>query len=108
MSNNPKAIVAISHLDEVVIGTPKELFRKFRKYGTFEWSDVYEMCGGDITKSLMVLRFSHTFSFPRDVPIHEIREVCAENEVGLSLQGPSRIPFDTFNKLFQLGYQELS
>ncbi len=108
VSNNPKAIVAISHLDEVVIGTPKELFRKFRKYGTFEWSDVYEMCGGDITKSLMVLRFSHTFSFPRDVPIHEIREVCAEDEVGFSLQGPSGIPFDTFNKLFQLGYQEQS
>ena len=106
VSRNPKAIVAVSHLDEVVIDTPKELFRKFRKYGTFEWRDVYEMCGGDVTKSLMVLKFSHTFSFPRDVPIDEIREVFAENEVGLSLRGPSRISFDTFNKILQLGYQE--
>ena len=108
VSRNPKAIVAVSHLDEVVIDTPKELFRKFRKYGTFEWRDVYEMCGGDVTKSLMVLRFSHTFSFPRDVPIDEIREVFAENEVGLSLRGPSRMSFDTFNKILQLGYPEQS
>ena len=108
VSSNPKAIVAVSHLDEVVIDTPKELFREFRKYGTFEWRDVNEMCGGDITKSIMVLRFSHTFSLPRDVPIHEIREVFDENKVGLSLQGPSSIEFNTFNKLLQLGFQEQS
>ena len=108
VSRDPKAIVAVSHLDEVVVASPKELFRRFRKYGTFEWRDLYRMCGGDRTKSLMVLRFSHTFSFSGDVMIDEIRRVFAEDGVGLSLQGPSRIPFDTFNKLLQLGFQEQS
>ena len=105
-SGNRKEIVGVSHLDKVVINTPKELFQRFKKHGTLEWKDLYEMCGRDITKELMVLQFSHTFPLKRPVRLAEIRAVFAENDVGLSLQGPSRIPFDTFNRLFQLGYPE--
>ena len=36
VSGGPREIVAISHLDEVVVDTPKELFRRFKRYGT--WS----------------------------------------------------------------------
>ena len=108
VSGNPKAIVAVSHLDEVVIESPKELFRKFRKYGTLEWKDLYDMCDGDVSKSLMLLKFSHTFSFGRDVSLDEIREVFSEDGIGLSFPSPQKIPFDTFNKLFQLGYSEPS
>ena len=108
VSRKQKAIVAVSHLDEVVMASPKELFRKFRKYGTFEWRDLYERSGGDVSKDLMVLRFSHTFSFRNDVSLNQIREVFDEDGIGLSLRGPSRIPFHTFNKLFQLGYPEQS
>ena len=108
VSRKQKAIVAVSHLDEVVMASPKELFRKFRKYGTFEWRDLYERSGGDVSKDLMVLRCSHTFSFRNDVSLNQIREVFDEDGVGLSLRGPSRIPFHTFNKLFQLGYPEQS
>ena len=33
-------VVCVSHLDEVEIDTPKELFRRFEKYGTLEWEDL--------------------------------------------------------------------
>ena len=108
VSGNIGAIVAVSHLDGVVIDTPKELFRKFRKYGTLEWKDLYDMCDGDVSKSLMLLKFAHTVSFGRDVSLDEIREVFSEDGIGLSFPSPQKIPFDTFNKLFQLGYSEPS
>ena len=38
-----KQVIAVSHLDEVVINTPKELFRKFKKFGILEWKDLYKM-----------------------------------------------------------------
>ena len=37
VSGDSKEIAAVSHLDEVVLDRPKELFRRFRRYGTFGW-----------------------------------------------------------------------
>ena len=107
-SGDRREIICVSRLDKVEIDTPKELFRRFKKYGTLEWKDLYTMCKGDISKELMGLQFSHTFPLKRPVPLAEIRKVFAEDGIGLSLRGPSRIPFDTFNRLLQLGYQEQS
>ena len=64
VSRGPKKIVAISHLDEVIIDTPKELYRRFMKDGTLDWKALYEMCRHDTSKKLMLLRFSHTFFSP--------------------------------------------
>ena len=106
VSRDPKEIAAVSHLDEVVLDKPKELFRKFRRYGTFEWRDLYETCGGDITKKVMALLFSHTFSLQRPVPLDEIRKVFDEDGIGLTLQSPRKIQLGTFLKLFSLGFPE--
>ena len=108
VSESSREIAAVSHLDKVVLDTPKELFRKFKRYGTFEWRHLYELCDGDISKKVMALLFSHTFPLRRRVPLDEIREVFAEDEVGLTLQSPSKIQFDTFLKLFSLGFPEQS
>ena len=104
VSGDQKAIVAVSHLDKVVIDTPKKLFRKFKEYGTLEWDDLYRMCGGDISRKLMALQFSHSFSFRRPVSLDKVWAVFDEDGVGRSLQSPRQIPFSTFRKLFQLGY----
>ncbi|MCY4528799.1 MAG: hypothetical protein OXD46_07225 [Chloroflexi bacterium] len=101
-------IICVSHLDQVEMATPKELFRRFEKYGTLEWEDLYKMCGGDVSKELMALRFSHTFPLTRAVPLTEVWKVFDEYGIGRSLQSPRKIPFDTFKKLFQIGYQEQS
>ena len=97
-------IVAVSHLDSVVIDTPKELLRHFKKFGTLEWEDLYEMCEGDISRELMVLKFSHTFPFRRPISLDTIRTVYEEDNVKLSLQSPLKIPVERVWKLFQLGY----
>ncbi len=108
VSRDLHEIVAVSNLNEVVLGTPKELFKRFRKLGTFEWDHLFDLCGGDLTKNAMALLFSHTFPLRRRVPLEEIWEVFAQDGVGQSLQSPRKLRFGTFRKLFRLGYPEQS
>ena len=105
VSGSQNQIVGSSHLDEVVIDIPKVLFRRFSRYGTLEWQDLHDMCGGDISRDLMALNFSHTFPLNRPVPLSEVRRVFEEDGLGWSLQGPRKLPSNTYRKLFELGYQ---
>ena len=104
VSGSQSGVVAVSHLDDVEIGTPKDLFRKFRKFGVLEWGDLWEMCGGDSSREIMALRFSHTFPFTNAVPLSALKVLFSEDQVGLALQGPSRMPRNTFQKILQFGY----
>ena len=104
VSTPDKRIIAVSSLDEVVIDTAKELFRKFKKFGILEWQDLYKMCSGNLSKELMALKFSHTYPFPEPVSLEVMRTIFKENEVGLSLQGPLKLPPKVFHELFQRGY----
>ena len=99
-----KEIIAVSCLDDVVIDTTKELFKKFKKFGVLEWRDLYKMCGRDSSKELMALKFSNTFLFQEPVSLNNVRSVYAENDAGLSLQGPSKVPPEIFRELFRKGY----
>lgn len=108
VSRSQKQIVAVSHLDEVVIDTAKELLRKFKKFGVLGWEELYDMCDGDTSVELMALRFSHTFVFRRRIPLNDVRAVYREDASGLTVQGPTRIPASRFQKLFNLGFPDCS
>ena len=101
-----RRIVAVSHLDAVEIDTPKALFKKFKKFGILKWEDIFQMCKGDPLKEIMVLEFSHTFSFQKPISLDAMRTVYKEDGDHLTLQSPSRIPMERFQKLFRLGYPE--
>ena len=105
-SEPKKQIVALSHLDAVEIGTPKALFKKFKKFGILKWEEIFQMCKGDPLKDIMVLKFSHTFPFREPISLDAMRTVYEEDGVGLTLQSPSKVPMERFQKLFQLGYLE--
>ena len=106
ISENRHEIAYISRLDQVVIDNPKELFRRFRRYGTLEWADLYEMCRQDIGTNLMALKFSHTFPLKRSISLNEVWEVFDEDGVGRSVQSPVRLPNSTFRKLYERGFPE--
>ena len=108
VSGHSREIAAVSHLDEVLLDSPKELFRRFRRYGTFEWRDLYETCRGDISKKIMALLFSNTFALRRRVPLGEIWKVFDEDGVARTLQSPRKIRPGTFRNLFDLGFPEQS
>ena len=108
VSGGQKQIVAVSHLDEVVAETAKELLRKFKKFGILGWEDLYRMCDGDTSKQLMALRFSHTFVFRRRIPLDSVRAIYKEDDKGLNLQLPTSMPRSRFQKLFDLGFPACS
>ena len=108
VSRNPKAIVAVSHLDKVVIDMPKELFRRFKKIGTLNSEDLYEMCGREPLRELMAIQFSHTFLFEKPVALDAVRKAFEEDDIGFNMQSPRRLQPSTFRKLFELGYPERS
>ena len=104
VSNPSKKVIAVSRLDEVVIDTPKELFRKFKKFGILEWNDLFKMCDGDPSKELMALRFSHTFLFREPISLEVLKSVFEAHVAGLSLQGPLKLSPKIFHSLYQKGY----
>ena len=104
VSRSQKQIVAVSHLDEVVIDTAKQLLRRFKKFGILGWEELYQMCAGDTSMNLMALRFSHTFIFRRRIPLNEVRAVYAEDGSGLTVQQPTSMPASRFQKLFKIGF----
>lgn len=106
VSGSSKEIVAVSHLDEVIVDTPKELFRRFKRYGTLEWADLYAMSNKDISTNLMALRFSHTFPFRRRVPLREVQWAFTQDDFKGFFQAPRKIPPSTFHRIYQLGYPE--
>lgn len=102
-----KEIIATSFLDDVVVDSAKELFRKFKKFGVLEWRDISKMCKNDPTRELMALKFSHTFLFRKPISLHDLKEVYKKNNVGLVLQSPSKVLPEIFHELFQKGYPNL-
>ena len=98
VSRSQKQIVAVSHLDEVVVDTAKELLRRFKKFGILGWEELYRMCAGDTSMELMALRFSHTFVFRKRLPLNEVRAVYEEDGSGLTVQLPTSMPASRFSE----------
>ena len=97
-------IVAVSHLDSVEVDSPKALYRKYRRFGTLDWQDIYRMCKHDLTAQLMALKFSHTFLFRNRISLETMRAVYQQQGENLTLQSPSRVPPGIFRELFKQGY----
>jgi len=108
VSRSVGAIIAVSHLDEIDIGLPKDLFRKYRRFGILEWRDIYNMCEKNIEQPLMALRFSRTFLFRMQIPLTALRAVLAKDGISESLQAPSIIPFQTAKNLYEIGFSQPS
>ena len=100
-----KSVVAISHLDSVLVDTPKSLFRTFEKFGILDWKELYNMCGGDVTKKLMAMRFSHTFLFLNQVRLNELNRIYGEHGRRPVLQSPSRISPQICETIMERGFE---
>ena len=99
-------IIAISHLDEVVIGPPDDLLSRFGRFGVLGHGELYKMSKGDKSTELMALKFSRTSTFRSRVPLQEIRQVYKEEGEGFNPISVSRMSRETFQKLFQLGFPQ--
>jgi len=96
---NVKALRACSHLEHVEIGTPKELYRKYKRLGIYQFNDLLEITKGDVTKDIMSFHFSGTWLFPNPIPWRALKGILGRSG---PIQSPVRVNLDTFAKIFRL------
>ena len=99
-----KQIRACSLLEEVSVGRPKNLYRRFRRLGVYEWSDVIGLADNDENRDVMVLRFSHTELLTSPIPWADLQKMLEQEEGRrLLIQSPTRISTSCFLRLYELG-----
>jgi len=96
-----KRLRACSRLDQVEIGKPKELFRKYRRLGVYQWRDVYTTAKHDVERPIMVLRFSDTELFEDPIPYGVLQTSLRKAGIRTQLQCPVRVPANLFTKLYE-------
>ena len=103
-----QGVAAVSHLDGVEIGQPKDVFRNNRPLGTLGWREIQEMCGdGRVqgVQDVMALQFSHTHLFRSPVSFAALRGIYRDHNLkNPVVQSPSRVPRAAFLDIFRLGF----
>lgn len=101
-----QGVVAVSHLDGVECGTPKNVFRNNYKRGTLTWRDISQMCEGrDTIREVMAIRFSRTHLFRSAVSYETLKAIYKRHGSSSPVvQSVSRVPQDIFVDIFRRGF----
>jgi GNAT superfamily N-acetyltransferase len=92
------SIRACSRIVEVVKGTPKLLFKRFRRLGVYEWADLMQKAG-DAENEIMAFRFDDT-ELLRPLNWNEFQPILKAHDVHTTLQSPIEIPAEVFGELY--------
>lgn len=95
-------IRACSRIEEVAIGKPKELFRRFRRLGVYDWADVYATAKQNVDKDIMAIRFHDTELLPNPLRREVFEPVLRSHNATTNLQSPRSIPPAAFNELYAI------
>jgi len=87
---------AHSRLEEVLIASPKSLYRQFRRLGIYDWKDVFAKAQNNLNNQIMALRFGKTEMLDTTYKYDEIIQLLAEVGIKTQLQSPCRIPENIF------------
>lgn len=93
------SIKACSRLEEVVIGKPKELFKRFRRLGVFQWKDVFQAAKNDLANDLLAFRFSMTERFSKPFHLDQLEAL----DIRQPLLAPRRISDAQFATIYSHG-----
>jgi hypothetical protein len=94
---------ACSLLDEVAVGRPEPLFRRFQRLGVYEWPDVLRTARGSAENEIMALRFSNTELLRNPISVKELSQIFRDTEGKHPvLQSPLRISPQSFTRLYKL------
>ena len=74
-----KSIIATSYLDDMTIGKVKDQFRKYRKFGIYEWKDIFKLAKNDINNEVKALLFSNTEVFKQAVSFDKVTKILLAN-----------------------------
>jgi GNAT superfamily N-acetyltransferase/predicted nucleic acid-binding protein len=93
-------VKACSHLEEVAVGKPKELFRRFQRLGIYEWRDVYAAAGNDVSNDIVAFRFRMTERFKTPVGTDELESLGIKGP----FMSPRKISDSQFASIYAKGH----
>lgn len=96
----PGQIRACSRLDDVIIDTPKNLYRRFRRLGIYDWEHVFDLAKRNLTNEIMGLRFSDTELFTRPIEWNELQAILRSFGCKTQIQSPVAIQPELFAELY--------
>lgn len=99
-----KGIVACSYLESIEIGSAKDLFKRYRNFGVYEWKNVYKLAGERSEAEIKVLRFADTEVFRKIIRLDTIHEIF--DSIGKprnTFASPVEVTEDFFIRIYKLG-----
>jgi len=93
-------IKACSQLEEVVVGKPKELFRRFQRLGVYEWRDVYKAAGKNVSNDIVAFRFRMTERLPKPIDMSTLESLGIRGP----FMSPRKISDSQFASIYAKGY----
>jgi len=98
-----KSIVATSYLNDMTIDKVKSQFRKYKKFGIYEWKDIYELAKYDIENEVKAIVFSNTEVFQKVVPFDKVTEILLSNGYKRNtFTSPLEVNKDVFKSVYEL------
>jgi GNAT superfamily N-acetyltransferase/predicted nucleic acid-binding protein len=94
------SIKACSQLEEVVVGKPKELFRRFQRLGVYEWRDVFDAANGKISNDIVAFRFRMTERFRQPIGMDTLDSLGIRGP----FMSPRKISDSQFASIYTKGY----
>jgi predicted nucleic acid-binding protein/GNAT superfamily N-acetyltransferase len=101
-----KAIIGVSYLDDVSVDLVKKQYNEFKKYGIYEWNDLYKLAHKNIENSVKALKFSDTEVFEKIVPLRKITEILlSNNRKRNTFTSPLEVNNTVFNDVYILSLE---
>lgn len=94
---------AYSKIEQVVVGPPKDLYRRFRRLGIYAWRDVLKAADGRIDQNIMAIRFTDTELFRTPISWGKLTEMLKTHDITTQIQSPTIIPPEAFRDLYLAG-----
>ncbi|RAW01084.1 GNAT family N-acetyltransferase [Pseudochryseolinea flava] len=102
-----RGIVATSYLDEVYVDRAKDIFRKYKRFGVYEWKDIYQLADGAVLSEIKALKFSDTEVFRNVVTLDKINEIMIKNNRRTNtFASPVEVSIAIFKEIYVTGKNE--
>lgn len=96
-------VVATSYLDEVTIDLVKVQHSRYKRYGIYEWKDIYKLARNNIDNPVKSLKFSDTEVFKTIIPLKKINEILlGNNRKRNTFTSPLEVNKNVFNEVYLL------
>ncbi|MFV0267369.1 MAG: GNAT family N-acetyltransferase [Draconibacterium sp.] len=98
-----KSIVATSYLNDMTVDKVKKQFRKYKKFGIYEWKDIYELAKYEIENEVKAIVFSNTEVFQKVIPFDKVTEILLSKGFKRNtFTSPLEVNKDVFKSVYGL------